>query len=163
MTVMNKFLFKVFFFFVLLFAVPAAAQNTLISKEEVTINGIKLFDLNMKTLIEAFGEPTSIEDYFFEMNNRQGKKILYEGLLIYVMDDEVKSIELTSQRYTFLKEEIRVFQSFYQFDEYFPESYANKKEGSLSLTLKEYDKYITFHLGKGQQNNRIVLIRMGDY
>ena len=163
MTAMNNYLLKILFFFGLLFAVPTAAQNTLISKEEVIINGVKLFDLTTDTLLETFGKPTSIEDYFFEMNNKQGKKILYEGLLIYVMDDEVKSFELTSQRYTFLKEEIRVFQSFYRFDEYFPESYANKKEGSLSLTLKEYDKYITFHLGKGQQSNSIVLIRMGDY
>ena len=163
MIAMNKYLLKILFIFGLLFAVPTAAQNTLISKEDVTINGVKLFDLSMDALIEVFGEPISIEDFFFEMDNAYAKKVSYEGLVIFMLNDKFDSFELTSQRYTFLKEEIRVFQSFYRFDEYFPESYATKKEGSLSLTLKEYDKFITFHLRKGQNSNSIVLIRMGDY
>lgn len=79
---------------------------------------------------------------------------------MFFLNDKFDSFELTSQRYTFLDQEIRVFQDFSSFLEYFPESYVNKKESSLSLTLKEYDKYITFFF---DEDDKISTIRMGDY
>ena len=120
MLVINLIMKKTLLFQLLIFSTLIInAQNTLISKDEITINGIKMFDLTFDALIENFGEPQSIEDFFFEMSNKSGKKIIFDGLLIYLIDGKVKSFEITLPRYALTTHEIRVFQRINNFEDYF--------------------------------------------
>lgn len=154
---MRYFILSTFF---LSISICSTAQNSLLSKDQITLNKLKVFELNMESIIENFGQPQSIQDFFFEMSNKQGKKILYKGFLIYILNNKVKSFEITSEQYSLTEHEITIGYHLNAFKELFPESFKNKKENSLSITLKEYDKYITFYLDKEQ---KIRLIRMGDY
>lgn len=138
----------------------STAQNSLLSKDKITLNGFKIFVLNIESLIENFGQPLSEEDFFFEMSNKQGKKIFYENLLVYVMNDKIKSFEISGSQYLLTEYGIKIGDNLNILKELFPKSYDNKKESSLSITLKEYDKYITFFF---DEDHKVSMIRMGDY
>ena len=70
------------------------AQKNTINSSESTINGIDFLGNNVALVIQHLGQPNTIEDYFFEMDDVMSQKYNYNGLLFYIVNSKVVSFEI---------------------------------------------------------------------
>ena len=50
-----------------------AQQQSAIPIGDLTVNGIEILHNNIDTITQTLGQPNTIEDYFFEINNVMGQ------------------------------------------------------------------------------------------
>ena len=60
-------------FSLLLMSFTCKAQDNSINSSELTINGVNFLGNNVNLVTEHFGQPNSIEDYYFEMDKVMSK------------------------------------------------------------------------------------------
>lgn len=119
------------------------AQDDFISLNEITINDITVLGENNNYLIQNFGDPNVIENYFFEMEDVQGEIYNYDGLLFYLIDDKIVSFEIRNSIYNFTSNNIRVGSNISSLQNVYPISYENRGEGHLGLNITNCDCFIT--------------------
>lgn len=54
------------------------------------------FGSTQQALLAALGKPQKISPFYFEIDNKHGKVILYPGAKFYIIDDKLDSFEITS-------------------------------------------------------------------
>lgn len=84
------------------------AQDNFLPYEDLTINNITIRGENSAFIIANFGSPNTIEDYFFEMEDVEGKKYTYDGILIYFIADKAISFEINNNFYSFTPNNINI-------------------------------------------------------
>jgi len=67
------------------------AQSDVIKYNNVTINSVNYLGKNVSLVTQNFGLPNSIEDYYFEMQDVMTKKYKYNGILFYIVNNNVDS------------------------------------------------------------------------
>ena len=143
---------------VLLFsAASCKAQNNSISSSQATINGYSVFKTSSQILIQNFGQPLNVEEYFFEMENTTGELYHYDGLSFYVIDDKIDGFEITGDQYEFTSGNIAVGDGIDLLQSTFPNSFSNKGEGEMIVTFSDADYFISFHYDENNIIDKISL------
>ena len=133
---MNKVILTIF---VLISFSCKAQQFDNINQNDLTLNGIN-FLIDSKTnhtssIINAFGYPDSIEDYFFEMDSIIGKKYYYKnGLVLYISNNSLFSFEITGNVYSFSSKNIKIGDNISSMEAKYPTSYLNRNNSTILLT-----------------------------
>ena len=117
------------------------AQNA-IHSSEITINGIQFFGNNVSLVTQHFGQPNSIEDYFFEMDDVMSQKYIYNGILFYIVNSKVNSFEITGNNYAFTSNNIKVGNNINSLQSIYPNSFSNKKSDALIIRFNNIDRFI---------------------
>lgn len=142
----------------------AQTKNNRISSEEITLNGHKFFEMSVEDAIQAFGQPLSIEDYYYETEDRYAKKVEYKGARLFFVDNRGDGFTITDPDIAVTKHNIRVGQSVYPLFDIYPDSYKYRKSNTgLSLTLLNYEKFLSFGYGIGTGNSPVYEIHLGGY
>ncbi|AOZ99718.1 hypothetical protein [Flavobacterium commune] len=121
-----------------------AQKHNTINKNGLTINGI-IFKINsgnndVPLILKTFGQPDSIEDYFFEIDNVMGKKYTYNnGLILYVTNNSLESFEITGKSYLFSPKNIKVGDTISSLETKFPNSYKSRSNLVLKLNYLNWD------------------------
>lgn len=118
------------------------AQNNTIHSSEITINGTQFFGKEASLVTQHFGQPNTIEDYYFEMDDVMSQKYKYNGVLFYTVNSKVDSFEITGSNYTFTSNNIKVGDNTSTLQSIYPLSYANKNNGRLALPFEDMDLFI---------------------
>jgi len=137
------------------------AQNNTIISGEITINGHGVFGNDVTLLVQYFGQPNSIEDYYYEMRELTAKKYIYNGILFYIVNERFDSFEITGSSHTFTVHNVKVGESIEKLQSIYPLSYANKSNGGLMLPLEDMDLFIVISFNT--TNNLIKKIALYSY
>ncbi|RSK41775.1 hypothetical protein [Mangrovimonas spongiae] len=137
----SNFIIPMLFFF----AISCKAQNNSISKNQATINDHIVFKASSNFLIENFGQPESIESYFFETEDSSGEIYHYLGASFYLLDDKIDSFEIDSNLYNFTSNSISVGDSIDSIQNIYPFSYSNRENGEIIITFTDADYFISIH------------------
>lgn len=130
--------------FVLITFCCKAQQYDALKQTDLTINGVS-FLINSRAndiplILKTFGNPTGIEDYFFETNNVMGKKYIYNnGLVLYVVNNSLESFEITGNSYLFSPKKIKVGDTISSLQTKFPNSYKSRNNLVLKLNYSNWD------------------------
>ena len=114
-------------------------------KNDLTINGIKATRISIEEVIENYGEPDRIEDFFFEMDNVQGFIYWYDdGLKLFIQEGYgVESFEISGSNYLVCDTNISVGDTIEELQEFYPKSYeAGKDHGAISILFNDADYYL---------------------
>ena len=136
------------------------AQKNTINSSESTINGIDFLGNNVALVIQHLGQPNTIEDYFFEMDDVMSQKYNYNGLLFYIVNSKVVSFEITANNYAFTSNNIKVGDNISTLQSIYPLSFATKGTDWLGLPFDDIDMFSTIFFNS---NNHITKIRLGSY
>lgn len=135
------------------------AQSNILTPEECTINGSAFLGKNVSSLHQNLGNPNAIEDYYFEMNDITSKKHIYKGATFYIVDGKVYSFEISSSNYNFSNNNITIGNSISVIRNYYPTSFANRKDSGIKLNIKNLDRFVII----SYENNTIDKITMFSY
>jgi hypothetical protein len=135
------------------------AQNNSIASSQATINGISFLGNNVSLLTQHLGQPVSIEDYYFEMEEVNSKKYNYNGILFYVINNKIDSFEITNNNYSFTSNNLKIGNSISIIQTIYPLSFTNKKNNGITLPFNNIDKFIII----SYNNNLIEKIAVYDY
>jgi hypothetical protein len=145
-------------------SVIAQTKNSRISSEEITLDGHKFFEMSVEDAIQAFGQPLSIEDYYYETEDLYAKKVEYEGARLFFVDNRGDGFTITGPDIAVTKHKIRVGQSVLSLLDIYPHSHKYRKSNTnLSLTLLDYEKFLSFSYGIGTGKSPIYEIHLGGY
>lgn len=130
------------------------AQNNTIHSSEITINGTQFFGKEVSLVTQHFGQPNTIEDYYFEMDDVMSQKYNYNGIIFTAINNRTYSFEITGSNYTFTSNNIKVGDNISTLQSIYPLSYANKNNGGLALPLEDMDLFfvISFNNSTGLIN-----------
>ena len=148
-------------FSLLLMSFTCKAQDNSINSSELTINGVNFLGNNVNLVTEHFGQPNSIEDYYFEMDKVMSKKYSYKGILFTIINNSVYSFEITGSNYAFTSHSINIGDNISNLQSIFPLSFANKSLEAFSLDFNDMDQYIIISFNA--TNNLIDKIAMYSY
>ena len=135
------------------------AQNNTIHSSEITINGTQFFGKEISLVTQHFGQPNTIEDYYFEMDDVMSQKYNYYGIIFTVINNRTYSFEITGSNYTFTNNNIKVGDNISTLQSIYPLSYANKTNNSLTIRFNDIDRFIIIFFSSKQ----ITKIRLGSY
>ncbi len=135
------------------------AQSNILNPEECSINGSAFLGKNVSFLHQTLGNPNVIEDYYFEMDEITSKKHLYNGATFYVVDGKVYSFEIFSSNYNFSNNNIKIGNSISVINNYYPTSFANRKDSAIKLNIKNLDRFVII----SYENNTIDKISIFSY
>lgn len=141
------------------YSCKAQDRNT-INSNELTINGVNYLGENVSLVTQNLGQPFTIEDYYFEMDDVMSKKYNYKGILFYIVNNKVNSFEITGNGYSFTNHNIKVGNNIETLSPIYPLSFTNKRSDSLGLLFDDMDYYITIFFNT---NSQITMIRMGSF
>jgi len=145
---------------VIVISYSCKAQKNTINSSESTINGINFLGNSVSLVTQHLGQPNTIEDYFFEMDDVMSQKYNYNGILFYIVNSKVDSFEITGNNYAFTSNNIKVGDNISTLQSIYPLSFANKGTDWLGLPFDDIDMYTTFFFNI---NNQITMIRLGSY
>lgn len=133
-----------------------------INKEnDLTINGIIVSGLSIQQVVNNFGEPDKIEDFFFEMENDNGYIYLYnDGLKLFIRDEfGLESFEVFGKNYLVTINHLKVGDPIERLKAIFPKSYnIGKYKGAISVMFNDADYYLAF-MSKNQKITDINLYK----
>lgn len=138
------------------------SQNT-ISLNDLTINGKMVIGENNEVITSLFGQPSSTENSFSEMDDKQMSIYKYDGLTLILVDNQVSSFEIFSSNFNFGNNEIKIGDNIQKLQELFPESYNKKGADYITVWIENTDMYVNFHLSNEKYNNVITKISVGNY
>jgi len=136
------------------------AQDNTINLNELTINNTLFLGNNVNLVTQQFGQPNSIEDYYYEMDEVMSQKYNYNGILFYIIDNKVDSFEVTGNNYTFTNHNLKIGDNIQILQPIFPLSYSNRSNHSLVVEFNGYDRFFVILFNN---NNLITKIRLGTY
>lgn len=152
-------------FYLLLIAlttISCNSQNT-ISPDNLTINGKPILGESNEALDAMFGQASSIENSFSEMDDKQMSIYKYDGLTLILVDNQVSSFEILSSSFNFGNNEIKIGDNIQKLQELFPDSYNKKGTDYITVWIENTDMYVNFHLSNEKYNNVITKISVGNY
>lgn len=138
------------------------SQNT-ISLNDLTINGKMVIGENNEVITSLLGQPSSTENSFSEMDDKQMSIYKYDGLTLILVDNQVSSFEIFSSNFNFGNNEIKIGDNIQKLQELFPESYNKKGADYITVWIENTDMYVNFHLSNEKYNNVITKISVGNY
>ena len=118
------------------------SQDNIISSSESTINGINFLGNDVALVVQHFGQPNTIDDYYFEMQDVMTQRYTYSDILFTIMENKVYSFEITGSNYVFTNHNIKVGNNISIFEFIYPLSFANKSSDALSLDFNDMDMYL---------------------
>lgn len=118
------------------------AQDNTIHSSELTINGIHFFGNNVTLVTQNFGQPNTIQDYYYEMQDVMSQKYIYNGIIFTIINNKVYSYEITGNNYVFTNHNIKVGDSIETLSLIYPLSYANRSDKGLALTFDDMDRFV---------------------
>lgn len=145
---------------IILISFNCKAQDDIINYNNITINNIILAGQDKSILYQTLGQPVSNESYFFEIENKQGELIKYNGILFYTIDNRIVSFEITGSQYSFTSHNIRVGDNISKLKSIYPKSYENKRSNAIGINIVDYDMFIIVEFNS---SNIINLIALGSY
>lgn len=152
------------FFSLLGYAQDFSKYDRISKKDDLTINGIKATRISIEEVIENYGEPDRIEDFFFEIDNSQGFIYWYDnGLRLSIQNIlGVKSFDITSDKYLITSDNIKVGDSIERLEELYPKSYSTGVSiGAIYLLFNDADYYLAFVFDK--ETKRITNINLYEF
>ena len=151
-------------FSLLLMSFTCKGQNRkprdIVNYNELTINGVNFLGNNVNLVTEHFGQPNSIEDYYFEMDKVMSKKYSYKGILFTIINNSVYSFEITGSGYNFTKNNINIKDNIESIEAIYPLSFTNRSNTGLILSLNDMDQFVVIAYSN---NNLIDKIAMYSY
>jgi hypothetical protein len=142
-------------------SISCKAQDNTIHSSEIIINGTQFFGNNVSLVIQHFGQPNTIEDYYFEMQDVMTKKYRYNGILFTVISNQVYSFEITGSNYAFTSNNVKIGNNILTLQSIYPLSFINKSSDALSLGFSDIDRYII--ISYNSNNNLIDKIALYSY
>ena len=88
-------------FNVIIISYSCKAQNNTLISSEITINGINFFGNNVSLITQYFGQPNSIENYYYEIDDVMTYKYVYDSIIFTTINDITYSFEFTGGNYVF--------------------------------------------------------------
>jgi len=144
---------------IMIINISCKAQNNTINSTELTMNGINYLGNNVSLVTQYLGQPNTIENYYFEMNDEMSQKYHYNGVLFYILNNKVNSFEITTSNYSFSKYNIKIGDNIESLQTIFPLSFSNRTNNGLTIPLSDIDKFVII----SYNNNLIVKIAIYDY
>lgn len=120
----------------------AQEQDTRIDGNELTLNGQRFFEMSIEDAIQAFGQPLSIEDYYYELSDLTAKKVEYEGARLFFVDNKGDGFTITDPDIAVTKHNIRVGEPISSLKNAFPESYKRIERSLMSIDIIDWDMFI---------------------
>lgn len=120
----------------------AQEQDNRIDGYELTLNGQRFFEMSIEDAIQAFGQPLSIEDYYYETEDLYAKKVEYEGARLFFVDNRGDGFTITGPDIAVTKHNIRVGEPISSLKNTFPESYKRIERLVMSIDLKNRSSFI---------------------
>ncbi|MGS2738045.1 hypothetical protein [Sinomicrobium sp. M5D2P17] len=92
---------KTFFYFIMLVLIglSVSAQTIEINTAYLTKSDSRTkvyLDDDISRATQVFGAPSDTEDYFFEMDNKKGKIYTYNGNKVYIIDNKIVSLDIST-------------------------------------------------------------------
>lgn len=120
------------------------AQSNSINSSEATINGYNVFKATSQFLFQNFGSPNSIEDYFYEMEDENGKIYHYNDISFDIVKDKVFSFTITGSNIEFSTNKFHVGDNINVLESFYPISYSKRKDNAVVLQVNDIDCAIIF-------------------
>lgn len=150
----------ILFLQVAFFSFSAYSQNVeVVDKVYLKINGHNIYRQDKSVLITAFGQPLTIEPYLNEIEETGGNKYVYDGLVAYVINNRVQSIDITKNTYSVTSNNISIGMNLNSLQSLYPLSYAAKDSYGMFINIKDYTSYLAF----AAVNGVITEINFEDY
>ena len=145
---------------VTLYTISCKAQIDMINIADIEINNLNLINQDESLLIQNFGQPLSIENELFEMDNIYSDKYVYNGAFFYIINNKIEYFEISNSSYGLTDYNFKVGDNINSLKNTFPLSYCNKKSNHLSININGFDRFIAFTY---DSNNIIQKIGMYSY
>ncbi len=160
---MKKIIYIALVFFISI--TTAKAQDAqydfnVINISQVTVNGLHLIGKDKSVLIQNFGQPVSVSQEYWEMDDVNAEKYNYIGIAFYVVKNLVNLFSIKNNKYSFSPYNIKVGANFDKLQSIFPLSYKNRKGNSLAINIKDYNRYVVID---ADSNNIITKISLFEY
>lgn len=154
---------KIKFLILLLLTITASCfgQVNTLTINELTINNNNLISKDKSILTQTFGVPSSIEQVYFEMQEKMAYKYDYDGIIFYILDDIIESFEISGTNFSFTNHNIRIGLNISIIESIYPLSYGKRGANFVSLNIEGYDNFIS--IGFDENNQLIKNIHMGSY
>ncbi|WP_144439129.1 hypothetical protein [Lutibacter profundi] len=118
------------------------AQDNTINYNELTINDINFLGNNVSLVIQHLGQPNTIEEYYFEMQDVMSQKYKYNDIIFTVINNRTYSFEIIGSNYTFTSNNINVGDNINKLQPIYPLSFTSKSSDALSLDFVDMDRFI---------------------
>ena len=105
-------------------------------KTDLTINGKPVIGCSANQVINHFGKPEKIENFYFEMDDTSGFIYYYDGLKLFIQNGRgLESFEINSSEYSITNNNLKVGESIETLKNNYPKSYyqSNDKESTMIL------------------------------
>ncbi len=140
---------KIILIAILIISNSCKAQEDKILSEELTINGNIIFGMDKSNLILIFGTPSKIEKEFSEMDESDMYFYKYNNDLdVTIIDKTVDTFRITSNKYSFTKNNIRIGDSISKLESLYPLSYQNKSNNGIKLLFNDLDMFLIISYSK---------------
>lgn len=151
---------RILIFSLIVITFSCKAQDNIINSSEATINGISFLgnDNDVALVTQHLGQPNTIEDYYFEMDDLMGQEYQYNGILFHIANNRVEFFEITGSGYSFTKHNIKVGNNIETLSSIYPLSFADKGRNWLSLYFDDIYMHVTIFFD--DINKKIVKIRI---
>lgn len=133
------------------------AQTNSIFTKDLTVNNIEIYSLDKDILLQKLGNPLSITQEYFEMDNLYAQKYTYNGAVFYLTDGGVEIFKITNGNFNFSKYNIKVGDHISNIQNYYPISYNNRSANSIILMLSDMDASVVISYN---YNNLITSINL---
>lgn len=148
-------------FSVIIISYSCKAQNNTLNSNEITINGINFFGNNVNLITQHFGQPNSIENYYYEIDDVMTYKYVYDSIIFTTINDITYSFEFTGGNYAFTNNNIKIGNNIHTLQSIYPLSFINKNSDALYLDFNDIDRYIM--ISYNPDNNLIDKIAIYSY
>lgn len=131
---------------ILLFLVSMVGWSQLskIKNKELTVNGSELIGNDKSVLLNNFGPPISISDFYYEISEKNAKVYTYSDAVFYVVDDHIETFEIKGASYEVTKNAIKVGIDISLLSKIFPDSYLQRKNSGIQVDFSDIDYYVVF-------------------
>lgn len=129
-------------FNVIIISYSCKAQNNTLNSSEISINGINFFGNNVSLITQHFGQPNSIENYYYEIDDVMTYKYVYDSIIFTTINDITYSFEFTGGNYVFTSNNIKIGNNIHTLQSIYPLSFINKNSDALYLDFNDIDRYI---------------------
>lgn len=148
---------KILFILAIFVLTTSISQTNSINSRELTINNIEVFGMDKTTLVQKFGNPLSIIQEYFEMDELYAQKYTYSGIIFYITEGTVEIFKISNENFSFSKYNIKVCDHISKLQSYYPISYSNRRNNAIILMLSDLDASLVIEYNT---NNLITSIEL---
>lgn len=127
---------------IILTSFSCRAQDNSLNSKELTINNKTIYGKDKSILISNFGQPLKIEKDFSEMDNVDMFFYKYNGVNFTVKKDKVTNFSITSNKFNFTKNNIKIGNNINTLKLIYPNSYSSKINNGITILLDDMDMFI---------------------